>query len=239
MSNLSKREKIMVIVLIVLLVGFLYYRYALTPQLNKLAKAEETLESNQNKLEELKVKEKELEKLKVDVQQISAKADEVSYQIPDNDKIPEIIICLRDITNSSGCTTGALGFGNPVTQNINTDNKQGSTANTQSSQSTQTTQNGQPQQGASQEPAPGSVIILPLNYAVQGDYYAVMRFLSLVENNKRMLLVSNMTIGKDAKTGMLSVGMAVNTLYRKSGDPDQPITYPNINLAAGKASMFN
>lgn len=237
MGSLSKREKTMVMALIVLFIGFLYYRYALTPQLNKLANEKRALEVNQQKLEDLKLKEKQLEKMKSEVEKITAKADEVSSQIPDYNRIPELIVSLRDITNSSGCTAGVLTFGSPSSQSINSNknsdkNKDGG-ADTASGQSEKA---GKAEGGKVEQ---GSVMVLPINYAITGDYDAVMKFIGLVESNNRILLINSMNIGRDQKAGLLSVSLGMDTLYRESGDPQQPIQYQNLNLSAGKADMFN
>jgi hypothetical protein len=253
MPSLSKREKILLIVLLIVGLGYVYYRFALTPQLNRLKAAETALENNKKKLAVLRVQEKSLDGLKKEVEDLALKAKEVEKVVPATTKIPEVIMNIRDMTTSSGCTVGALGFCGPVTQDFNKAKAQGT-----QQQSGQAQNNGQNAQqsggqtnGLDNGITSGVAMILPLTYQIKGEYSNVMSLLSLIEGNTRKMMVDKMSIAKGTGTGasaqpgakvnenMLTVNLSISTLFRRTGEPSELNSYPFTNIVVGKANMFN
>lgn len=60
----------------------------------------------------------------------------------------------------------------------------------------------------------GGSKMLPISLVIEGTYYNVGKFLSLIANNKLILKVSNITLNKNSeKKGMVSVSTTVNAYY--------------------------
>lgn len=232
MGGLSKREKIMLIILAIAVGGFLYYNYILTPQLKNLKAADDKLQESRTKLASLQVQEKNIDTLKKEIEDLTAKADEATKSIPDTDRIPELIIYLRDMTSNSGCTTGTLGFGSPQSLNVESDKSNGAKD-----------QNSSQSQNLPGNVTSGVVVILPMTYQVSGSYADVMSMLKYMENNQRKMMVSSLAITKDQQQGKkgtsLTATITFNSLYRMLGDPSQPINYPFSNIPVGKVDLFN
>jgi Tfp pilus assembly protein PilO len=248
MGGISKRDKILLAILGIVVIGFLYYRFALTPQLNKLKAAETTLNDSKAKLENLKVQEKRIEVVKKEVADLTIKANEAMKVVPDTSKIPELIVYLRDMTTASGCTPGNLGFAAPTTVNLNSNGSQGQNAQAgqQGGQQTSGQQNTQSQPNTQQSTQTnainsGVVMILPISYEVKGGYGNIMSILTQIESCTRKMIVDKITINKDAtaKTPAETMTVTTSNLYRRTGDPTEPIQYPFNNVSLGKADLFN
>lgn len=240
MGGLSKREKIMVIILGIAVVGFLYYNFCLTPQLKKLSAAEDTLKRSKYRLETLQAQQRDLDTLNKEIADLTSKTNDAANSVPDTDRIPELIINLRDMTTSSGCTTGTLTFGSPQGLNV----ESAGNKNTQ-----QTNQNNGQTKNLPGNVTSGVVIILPMTYQVSGKYTSILSILKLMENSQRKMMVNSITINKgntgntgntsSEESGEVSATIGFNSLYRMMGDPSQPITYPFSNLPLGKVDLFN
>lgn len=232
MGGLSKREKIMLIILGIAVLGFLYYNFCLTPQLKKLQAADDTLQRSKGKLENLQLQKKNIDTLNKEIADLTAKANDATKSVPDTDRIPELIIYLKNMTASSGCVTGTLGFGNP--QSLNLESK-----NSTAQQGNQNQNNGQTSNLPSNVTS-GEVIILPITYQVSGSYASVVSLLNQMQNNQRKMMVSTITMAKNPKGDGVTATIGFNSLYRVLGDPSQPVTYPFISgIPVGKVDLFN
>lgn len=242
MGGLSKREKVMLIILGVAVIGFLYYNFCLTPQLKKLKTTEDTLQQSKSKLESLQEQEKNIDILKNEIVDLTAKANDATKSVPDTDRIPELIMYLRNMTASSECVTGTLGFGSPIGLNL-----ESTKSSTQQGNQNQNQNNGQTKNIPS-DVTGGVVVILPMTYQVNGNYANILSMLKLMENNQRKMMVSTIAINKGStnnsgggktESGELTATIGFNSLYRMLGDPSQPITYSFSNIPLGKVDLFN
>lgn len=231
MGGLSRREKILLIALGVAVIGFLYYSYVLTPQLKNLRTAEGNLQKSKARLEELRAQQRDIDILRKEVDDLTVKANEATKSVPDTDRMPDLIINLTNITSSSGCTAGALGFGDP--QSLNLKNSKNS------SQNGGQNQNGNQDQKLPSNVTDGVVVILPMTYQVSGNYTNVVSMLKLMENNERKMMVTSIAMNKDTKTGGIAANISFNSLCRKLGDSSEPVSYPFSNIPVGKVDLFN
>jgi hypothetical protein len=58
--------------------------------------------------------EKNIDCAKKELSELDAKSKEISKSIPDTSRVPEIIMLIKTITESSGCTGGKMSFNLPL-----------------------------------------------------------------------------------------------------------------------------
>lgn len=214
MPSLSKREKILLAILGIIVFGYVYYNFVITPQLDTLKVSTENLVSNMAVLDGLKDSEKKIDSVKKEVEDLNKKMQESVKSIPDASRVPEIIVNIKDMVQSSGCTGGKLTFGIP-----------------DSSSQTQNAQNGDAKN------VNAGIHIIPITYQVNGSYENILSFLKQIESSDRKMTIDKINISKDPEKGNLSATINVNCFYM--GKDGQKIDYPFVNTTPGKQDIFN
>lgn len=215
MPKLSKRETILLIILLITIVGYCYYTYILTPQLSNLDAINQKLEDDRVALSELQVSQKNIDNIKKEVDDLNKRAEESEKSIPDASRIPEIIMDFKNVSDASGCTVGKLSF-NPAVKNPaknNTENKD------------------------AQKNAP-VIMVIPITFQASGNYNNIMLLLKGIENSDRKMAVDRISINKDEGTGILTADLSINCFYMdKTGTAK--IDYTFLNIPSGKQDIFN
>lgn len=215
MSNLSKREKILLIVLCVVIICYVYYNFILVPQLNELSSEKEKLTANNIVLNGLIESQKNIDKIKKEVDDLNKKALESVKSIPDTSRIPEIIMDFKNIEVSSGCTTGRILFGTPVANNSHNIGESADAKNN----------------------IPG-IMILPIEFQVNGSFDNIMSMLKSIENNSRKMTINKISINKDVQNGLLVANASISCYFMNNGS-GQKAEYPFGDIAVGKQNIFD
>lgn len=219
MSSLSKREKVLLLILFSLAFGFFYFKYAATPLLEKYNSEKSLFESNKLKLNTLRETKNNIEKIKKQSQELNNQISDLAKVIPDSGKVPQIIVDIKSMTDSSGCKAVRMYFGNSNNSVNNQSGQNNKNANTQNNV--------------------GVLTPIPIGYEVNGDYNSIMSLLGKLENSSRKMIVDKLSVIKDDKTGILSANMTINAYFLNKNEVFKPVEYPFINSNTGKYNIFN
>lgn len=222
MDKLSKREKILLIALCLLILGFIYYNYIIMPQFNKLNTIEINIDNNIKMINTLKDVEKNIDSNRKQLEELVAQIKEFSTSVPDTSKVPEIIMYIKEMTETSGCIGGKLAF------NYGQQNKDMHYSNVSP-----------PFQIGKTKSNEQSVFTMSIYYQVTGDYNSLLTLLDKIENCCRKIVVDRLTVKKDGKDGILSADLNLKCYFISYEDSLQPINYPFLEYTSGKENLFN
>lgn len=213
MSSLSNREKILIYLLCITVMGYLYFNYLLLPQIKKLQETNALYESNSEKLSTLYILEKSLNQKQKELSELDAKSKEISKSIPDTSKVPEIIMDIKNLTESSGCVGGKMSFNLPSEREVSTEKQDN---------------------GSGVE----SVLKLSVNYEIQGNNDNIMTFLKSIESSTRKMGVERIQIN-NTKDNKLSANLNINCYYISGSNTPETIDYPFVDEGYHRTNLFN
>lgn len=214
MLNISKREKILLIVLGIIGLCYLYYSIYLIPQLNNLNKASVELENSKKALNGLVVSQKNINEIRSQIDGLNRKAQESLMSMPDSERIPDIILELKSMGETSGCVINQVVF----------------TQAPPGGQAKQETNKGNPAQDM-------QVLAIPVTCEVDGDYNCIMSFIKSIENSSRKMRVDKLTLSKGLKDGRLIGSINLSCYYiNDSTSGSEGYTY--TTNASGRQDLF-
>ena len=175
MTELSKRDKILLGILIVLAIGFLYYKFLLTPSLNELSIAQTQLSGNQSRVNLIQSKEVMNVGLKKQLESLSNKNAEATKEITVNMKDADIVtnlsnLCVKDSLKLSSVT---FGQGTKYSNNATTNSVQASN---------------------NSNIKDDTLMTLNANIEVEGDKNNIITFIKDLEQGKRIANIRNISI---------------------------------------------
>lgn len=193
MKTLSKREKVMLLILGIVLIAYLYYSLFYIPIQNKI----EASKLNTNKyiqdINAAKLSKKQFELQTSELENIKAKYEEAKTILPQMEMNPEIVYNIQKFFQGSGVEVTSITIGAPeefqnqvVNAETKGDNQNNSFSN---SNSNSTNENPTIQKGT------GKLLTVPVTIVLSGDNYEeVMKFISLFENDRRFVEITNIVI---------------------------------------------
>lgn len=230
MKNVSFREKIMLLVLVLCLAFYAYYRFFLTPILDKASTAKESI-ANYNS-EVLRIKQAAVlnEKLKQQITELNTKYMENSKSLPQLEKEPEIAYQLKTIADVNGVTINGVNVSTPAeySQAANGQNQQAAPQqNTVNGQQTvQNTNNGS-------EP---KLYVVPVSITVKGSYTSILSFTASVESGTRFADLSTVSLNKD-QDGAITAAVNANYYFITEASSTE-LKYDFNNGTYGKSDLF-
>ena len=212
LSNLGKREKLLVILGVIFVILYFYYNLFLQPISQKIKVVNESISNKKieyNSIEKLKVTNaSNAKKLEV----IKTKYDEAVRALPENERNPEIAYSLNTFATKDKTELISVAFG----QNGNYAVVPASTAT--KTIATTTTND--------------KLMFVPVTVAIKGDYASTMSFISSLENDNRLAEVVNVSI-----IGLQST--IVLNYYSTEGTIKNKPSYDFKDSNAGKSNLFN
>jgi len=212
LSNLGKREKLLVIVGVIFVILYFYYNLFLQPISQKIKVVNESIDNKTieyNSIEKLKVTNASNAKK---LEAIKTKYDEAVRALPENERNPEIAYSLNTFATKDKTELISVAFG----QNANYAVVPASTATTTTTTTTTTNH---------------KLMFVPVTVAFRGDYTSTMSFISSVENDSRLAEVVNVSI-----IGLQST--IVLNYYSTEGTIKNKPSYDFKDNNAGKTDLF-
>jgi Tfp pilus assembly protein PilO len=110
MNELTKRDKILLGLLIAILVAFLYYRFLLSPSLEGVSNIKAQVESNQQKEADLENKKILNVQLKKSIAKLETKKDKAEIAITVGSKDGEIVKSLNSLSTKNNVSLSGVTF---------------------------------------------------------------------------------------------------------------------------------
>ncbi|MDF2502998.1 GspMb/PilO family protein [Clostridium sp.] len=241
MNNLSKREKYLIVVIGVLAVIYVYYSFFLSTVINKI-KAEKSMVNTYNvqlqNINEMKVSNK---KLSNELDTLKEENNKNSMALPSSERDPEIVYNLKTVADANKVNISNVNMSQPTsysqtssnTSNSNTNNSQNNNANS-SSNTTVTAK-------------PGSLLSIPVNLSVTGEYDGIVNFISSIEKDGRLSTINSINLGsqgtgaaggsQNSASNSITASIALNYFYIVPSANDK-IEYDFNKGSYGKDNPF-
>jgi Tfp pilus assembly protein PilO len=246
LKNLSLREKIMLAVLAICILGFAYYKLFLTPVLAKVDESKANIDKYNLELVKIKAAAAAIPKLKEELAQLQADYDEKTKILPQLEKNPEIAYNLKVLTDKNSMVLSNASFGEPAEyvitapkENKNDQTAQPAEQDAQSSKAAE--QQAQSNNGANQpqvqpsRPEP-KIYAVPVSIGVTGSYINTMGLIKSLENDTRVASVNSLSIAA-GENGSLSTSIMINYYYMDTGEKVEE-KYDFNNGTYGKTDLF-
>lgn len=230
LNNLSKSEKILLIILGAVIILFVYFRFLLSPTINSVKSENAVITDYKNQVNHIKDTEKINVSLKSKLTKLQAKMDETSKALPDSQRIPELERNLKPMIDKDGLAFGSINFGQAAQAQL-TNNSQTAAASTTNTAQTQT------QQAQQTNTARGSISLMsqPINISCTGDYNSIMKFLDDVERDERLSQIDSVTFSPSGN--LISSAISLHYYYT-TNSKQQDLKYDFNNGKYGKDDLF-
>lgn len=221
--KLSNREKVLLIVLGIALIGFLYYSYVLTPELKEIARLKDEVKSCQIKVDSVKIQSSPNNKIFQDYKILNTKIAVESLRLFPSIMQEKIILNLEDMLDRSKLDAVNMSYSLPRLGSVNEETKKDDQEeNTANDLVQQFIQKLQPQKSApppantankNNTPAadaetPYKVSKMTSNIHFKGSYYNVFSILQYVELSDKKILVRSINM-KRLAGGLLEGDIAL------------------------------
>lgn len=215
---LSKKEKILLIILGVLIVGYIYFNYFLSPVLQRISSSKSNIYSYETSLNSLNLTKLKNERNKKELEEIKNKAKLSEKALPKSERNPEIHYNLKVLGDKSNIIINSIDFGanTPYTSDkLEDDKKENNELNL------------------------ADLNTVAVNINVTGDFKSIINFISDVEKDTRIAEVSSININNEdgAESGNLSANISINYYYIASKD-DNNEEYDFNKGIYGKDDLF-
>ena len=219
MKKLKKSEIILICILLVVLVGYLYYLLFLKNILSERSMVKANIQSKNDKLQELKLvrvansrKEKQYEKLQEDAKQYVE-------LITQSDRLPKISYDLKKYLDNHQVLLTSFAFqeGTYLKTVINSENKDGnSEVNSESFD---------------------NIRSINANLAVEGEYKNVRNLIDTLEKDKRLIYINSVVLSS-RQEGSSLVQANIQLSYFSKAEFEENVDYEFINGIYGNEDMF-
>lgn len=213
MKGLNKSEKILISILLVMLVGYVYYQFVITPVSSKIQTAKSNIDKYEQELLQVKVMEASNKKLAEEVKTLKVDYDKNVKLMPKSDMSAELIRNLNRLAVENKVVLSNLTLGNGAEYKTPTD----TTNTTASSNTTETNQNTQQTQV---QTSSTKVMAIPVTLNISGDYSSFTSYINVLENNTRLTNINSVNVtpkGTNAGDGQLTVTLNASVLYVQDG----------------------
>lgn len=193
MKTLSKREKGMLVILGIVIVSYLYYSLFYSPIQSRIEASKSNMNKYIQEINDAKANKKQLQLRTNELQNIKTKYEEAKTILPQMEMNPEIVYNIQKLSQGSGVEVTSITIGTPEelqNQAAKTETKENNqNSNSSSSNINNAGENPTIQKGT------GKLVTVPVTIVLSGDSYdEVMKFISLFENDKRFVEITNIVI---------------------------------------------
>lgn len=202
--RLTKREKILIIVLLFTLAGYLLFQYVITPQLAQLSSLKANVENWKEKKQALSVIDDTIAKYDQQKEELDTKIQTIGNSYFSSlDMQEESIIVLNDLLLNTGLKDADISFDELADGNSSANAGQSQASQSQASQSqTDQAQASQSQTGQAQT---GPIRVQNVQLSFEGSYQAVWNELRAIWNFKKAIHVDSLSMSQsDASTEPLT-----------------------------------
>lgn len=183
----------MLLTLGIVLIAYLYYSLFYIPIQNRIEVSKLNIDKYIQEINAVNAGKKQFELQTTELENIKAKYEEAKTILPQMEMNPEIVYNIQKFFQGSGVEVTSITIGTPEElqqQEANTEAKgDNQNNNVNSSNSNNTNENSTVQEIS------GKLLTVPVTIVLSGDSYEeVMKFISLFENDKRFVEITNIVI---------------------------------------------
>ncbi|MBU3110250.1 hypothetical protein [Clostridium lacusfryxellense] len=231
MNNLSKREKLLVIVGAILIILYPYYNLFLKPISQKIKIVNQSISDKKieyNSIEKLKVSNvtntKKVEGLKI-------KYDEAMKALPENERNPEISYSINTFATQNNISIVSVAFGQSANYSAISSTNNTSTATSNTTTNTK-------ELDISIESSKPRLMFVPVTVSIGGDYLSTLNFINNIEGDSRLAEVVNISILSTQEQGKELQSSIVLNYYSTEGTNKNKPSYNIKDDNAGKTDLF-
>lgn len=189
MSNLSNREKYLIIAIGILAVIYVYYSFFLSPVMNKIKVEKSKVDAYNTQLKNINVMKTDNKKLSNELDTLKEKNNQNSMALPNFERNPEIAYKLKAMADANKVSIVNVNLSQPTAYSQNSSNTSNSNTNNSQNNNTNTSSN------ATVTAKPGSLLSIPVNLSVNGDYSGIVNFISSIEKDERISIINSINLG--------------------------------------------
>jgi type IV pilus assembly protein PilO len=217
MRVLSKSEKFLIALLIIMAVGYVYYQYIFTPISKKLVSTRENISNYRTELNQNQILLASNNKLEEEIKELQSKFYEYAADIPKSEREPQILHDLKNLweNKSLNITSITLGAGMPFSE---TAAKEGGT-----------------ETGVDVKP-----MIVPLSIDFSGSYDNVMSFIQELEDSKRITEINSINFSQASDNfadSTVNTKLTASIIYVEDGSEVER-QYDFNNGSYGNRNLF-
>ena len=221
MNSLEKREKFLLIILAVLLIGYVYTSFFLSPIMKKISEKNASINAKSIALLDIDKLKTENKINKAKLEKIKLKYNESLKELPNGERNPEIPYELKKAADSNNTSIISIEFGKEM-QYSKADSK---TA-------------GENTAASKKNNNEDLLMVLPVKLQVNGDYKALINFINAVEKGKRIAEIQDIKLSKSTdKSNSITGDISLKYYYINSENSKQ--IYEFKDPSAGKDNLFN
>ncbi len=190
---MSRRERILLIVGVVLVFGLVYFYYVYSPKQAEYQQLTETLSDRQAQLERMELTVRQAARLEAEYTELQSFIAAVEAKLPAEKDVPELLVQLERATRAIGIDLLSI---KPA--------------------ALETVQEGSaPARGGARAPAPVPVVAggysrFPIKLLMTASYSQVLRLMSTLQDFPRLILVKRLTVSPKA-VPKLNIDLDVET----------------------------
>lgn len=222
MKELSNREKVLILILLIVALCFGYYRFFLSHVMNNMSEKKNSIQTLQVQEQKIKAASADKEKLNSELKEVTVLYNASLLEIPKQYRNSEIAYQLKALCDANSTVLSSVTFGNgsPISGNA-ADSSGNEGTNTQTSNK-----------------GVNSIYSVPVTLNVTGNYNAVMNLVDAIEKGSRTSQVESIGITSSSAGEGLSANISLTFYYINNGG-DEEETY-NFNTGSyGKPDLFN
>lgn len=214
--KLTNRERVLILLALVIGIIALYYQFILSSQLSNISKLKNevtSLKTESNKYDMLNLK-----NLNESLTKVEQKINTTNEELPDYENIEEFIVSLDNIIASTGVNFKEINFQNNGNQGQNQNPPQ---------------QNLQQQNGGNSK-SQKKYVEIPVNISVTGNYNNISAFISEIQKLKRINDIKSLEILNDKESDSLTLNMSlvIYSMNQKGG------SYLKPSSTTGRSNPF-
>jgi Tfp pilus assembly protein PilO len=231
MKGLNKSEKILISILLVMLVGYVYYQFVITPVSSKLQTAKSNVDKYEQELLAVKVMEASNKKLAEEMVSLKANYEKNVKLMPKSDMTAQLIRDVNRLAIENKVTLNSLTLGNGAEYKTTVDSANAAATNNSAGN----------ENIPKTETAASStkVMAIPVSLNITGDYNSFTSYMNILESNTRLTNINTVNVQKGANVGdgQLTVSISASVLYIQDGTNPQNV-YEFNNGTYSKENPF-
>lgn len=203
MSNLSNREKYLIIAIGILAVIYVYYSFFLSPVMNKIKIEKSKVDAYNTQLQNINEMKTTNKKLSNELDTLKEKNNKNSIALPNFEKNPEIAYKLKAIADANKVSIVNVNLSQPTTYSRTSSNTSSNNTNNSQQSSTGNSSNAN---SAVVTAKPGSLLSIPVSVGITGDYDGIMNFISSIEKEERLSIINSINLSSQGTGGSSNLG---------------------------------
>lgn len=226
MKNLSKSEKLLLGLMVVVVTLYAYFTFFLSPKLEAIAIVNEAITKVEDDINANKVAEINNKKQKETLVELKKKKDEYKNIVPTSERQPEISNTIKKVSDNNRVNLISVNFGKGSTAEAV---KQGNQQNSNTAVNEKAAEN-------KDIKLMSSVVTIVIN----GEYQNILAFAKELEENSRITEITSLNIagsGTAISNNMLQGNITVNFYYIDGNLGDEE-TYDFNKGSYGKDNLF-